>query len=405
MPPEPARWRSPPPTSPPLPNRLMSLDVYRGLAMFLMVAEALHLCRVAGHFPNQSWWQWLCEQQTHVSWVGCSVHDMIQPSFTFLVGAALPFSLASRQARGQSSWHLHLHAWWRALILVFMGIFLRSLSKSQTNWTFEDTLTQIGLGYGFAFLLACRPVRDQWIALVVILAGYWGAFALYPLPPENFNYESVGVPQDWPHLATGFAAHWNKNANLATAFDQWFMNLFPRQQPYVFNGGGYQTLSFIPTLGTMLMGLIAGGIIKRHAPTAILLRLVVIGAASTALGYAWDYYGYCPLVKRIWTPSFTLFSGGICFLILAAFYLIIDVIRLRFWAFPLAVIGMNSIAIYWMSWTMEDFVLKAVKTHLGESVFLAFGPEYETLMSGSAVILTFWLILFYMYRRKIFVRV
>ena len=155
-----------------------------------------------------------------------------------------------------------LHAFWRALVLVLLGVFLRSVGQSQTNWTFEDTLTQIGLGYGILFLLGFRPVRDQWIALAVLLFGYWAAFALYPLPPPDFDYAKVGVPRDWPHLLTGFAAHWNKNSNLAWAFDTWFLNLFPRQHPFAFNDGGYVTLSFIPTLATMILGLIAGRVVR-----------------------------------------------------------------------------------------------------------------------------------------------
>ena len=139
-----------------------------------------------------------------------------------------------------------LHAFWRAVVLIFLGIFLRSLHHSQTYYTFEDTLTQIGLGYFPLFLLGFYSVRVQWIALGVILFGYWLAFALYPLPPANFDYTSVGVPNNWEHLATGFAAHWNKNVNFASAFDQWFLNLFPREKPFIYNGGGYLTLSFIP---------------------------------------------------------------------------------------------------------------------------------------------------------------
>ena len=76
-------------------------------------------------------------------------------------------------------------------------------------------------------------------------------------PPADFDLTWVGVPKDWPHLLTGFAAHWNKNTNFAAWFDQWFLNLFPREKPFVFNGGGYLTLSFIPTLGTMILGLLA----------------------------------------------------------------------------------------------------------------------------------------------------
>ena len=139
-------------------------------------------------------WELLCHHQSHVEWVGCSLHDLIQPSFSFLVGVALPFSLASRLARGQSKAWMTAHALWRSLILVFLGVFLRSRGSSQTNFTFEDTLSQIGLGYTFLFLLALLPRRVQWIALGVILVGYWAAFALYPLPDSEFDYAAVGVP-------------------------------------------------------------------------------------------------------------------------------------------------------------------------------------------------------------------
>ena len=156
-----------------------------------------------------------------------------------------------------------LHAFWRAFVLVVLGIALRSIGHTQTYFTFEDTLSQIGLGYGVLFMLGFRPVRDQWIALGTVLLGYWLAFALYPLPGPAFDYPRVGVPADWPHLMSGFAAHWNKNSNLAWAFDTWFLNLFPREKPFEFNGGGYATLSFIPTLGTMILGLVAGGVLRR----------------------------------------------------------------------------------------------------------------------------------------------
>ena len=141
----------------------------------------------------------------------------------------LPFSLAGRLARGQSKLKMTAHALWRSVVLVFLGVFLRSRGSSQTNFTFEDTLSQIGLGYTFLFVLALCSRRVQWAALAVILVGYWAAFAVYPLPGPAFDFAAVGVPSDWPHHPAGFAAHWDKNSNLAWAFDTWFLNLFSRQ--------------------------------------------------------------------------------------------------------------------------------------------------------------------------------
>src|SRR5260221_4239269 len=119
----------------------------------------------------------------------------------------MPFSLASRIARGESRGRMTVHALWRALVLVLLGVFLRSTSHFQTYWTFEDTLSQIGLGYGFLFLLGLRATRDRWLAFAAILIGYWAAFALYPLPGPAFDYSQVGVPNDWPFLHIGLAAH------------------------------------------------------------------------------------------------------------------------------------------------------------------------------------------------------
>lgn len=389
----------------PAPKRLVSLDAYRGFVMFLMVAEVLHLSRIARSFPESKFWAFLAHQQSHVEWIGCTLHDLIQPSFTFLVGVALPYSIASRAAKGQTFGMMLTHAIWRSLLLIFLGIFLRSVGRSMTNFTFEDTLTQIGLGYTFAFLLAFARTRTQWIALASILAVYWAAWALYPLPPADFNWQSVGVPRDWQHL-TGFAAHWDKNWNLGTAFDQWFLNLFPRKDPFLYNGGGYLTLSFIPTLGTMLLGLIAGQWLRteRSAPQKALL-LAKTGVICLVVGVALHFAGINPIVKRIWTPSWTIFSAGWCFLILAAFYSIIDLRGHRAWAFPLVVIGMNSIFIYCISHLIEGFIISSYKTHLGENIFYLFGVAYAPLFTGAVVILTFWLILFWMYRRKIFLRI
>src|ERR1043166_7905569 len=170
-----------PPTS-----RLTSIDAYRGFVMFLMMAEVLRLSRVARAIPESGVWRFLSWHQSHVEWVGCSLHDLIQPSFSFLVGVALPFSIASRASRGQSRSAMTWHAAWRALVLILLGVFLRSTHGNATYWTFEDTLSQIGLGYVFLFALGFRPQRDQWIAFGAIVAGYWAAFALWPVP-ANFD--------------------------------------------------------------------------------------------------------------------------------------------------------------------------------------------------------------------------
>jgi predicted acyltransferase len=291
-------------------------------------------------------------------------------------------------------------------VLVLLGIFLRSVGGARTNFTFEDTLTQIGLGYLPLFLLGLAAPKWHWPALVVILVGYWAAFALYPLPGPDFDWSASGVSSSWAHNYTGFAAHWNKNTNLAWAFDTWFLNLFPRTNPFRFNGGGYATLSFIPTLGTMILGLIAGERLQRPDSAwrkigwLVIVRLVCLGA-----GLAADYAGVCPSVKRIWTPAWVLVSGGWCFLILAGFYAALDAAGWAPVAFPLRVIGMNSIAAYCMAHLFDSFILASFKTHLGREFFKDWSGPYEPLVSGTAVLAVYWLILYWMYRQRIFIRI
>jgi predicted acyltransferase len=393
-------------------QRLVAIDAYRGLVMFLMMAELLRLPRLARAFPDSPIWEIIGFNTSHVEWTGCSLHDLIQPSFSFLVGVALPYSVASRVARGQPFALMLFHAVWRSLLLIALGIFLRSVGREQTNFTFEDTLTQIGLGYTFLFLLAFCREWVQWAVLAFILAGYWTAFALYPLPGPDFSYPAVGVPANWPHLFSGFEAHWNKNSNPAWAFDVWFLNLFPRPRPFIANGGGYATLSFIPTLGTMLLGLIAGRWLREdRSKGAKLLRLLVAGAFCMAAGWLLDWAGICPSVKRIWTPAWTLYSGGWCFFILAGFYAINEMLVWRAWAFPLVVIGMNSIAIYCLVHLIDGFIIGSFRTHLGRNVFQLYGllgtsgPLYEPVVAGAAALVVFWLILLWMYRRRIFLKI
>ncbi|HYZ83529.1 MAG TPA: DUF5009 domain-containing protein, partial [Bryobacteraceae bacterium] len=300
--------------SPPSPvvstGRLVSIDVLRGLVMFLMLAEALELPFIAKQFPANPVWSFIGFHTSHVTWEGCSLHDLIQPGFSFLVGAALAFSIAKRTSQGQSFQRMLGHAVWRAAALVVLGVALRFYNRHYV--TLEDTLAQIGLGYVPLFLLGWASARARWVALVAILVGYWAAFALYPLPGPGFDYAAVGVPADWGHFYQGFLAHWNKNSNFAWAFDTWFLNLFPRPTPFLYNDGGYSTLSFIPTLGTMLMGLLAGDFLRSSAGSKErqIGVLLVAGAVSIGLALLLDRLGICPIVKRIWTPAFTLFSGG-----------------------------------------------------------------------------------------------
>ncbi len=390
----------------PIMPRMASIDAYRGFVMLLMMGEVLSFEKVSKALPESGFWHFLAWHQSHVEWVGCSLHDMIQPSFSFLVGVALPYSIASRIAKGESPRKMYFHALKRSLILILLGIFLRSMHAQQTNFTFEDTLTQIGLGYFFLFLLGFKSSKTQIISLATLLVGYFLAFALYPLPNVGFDYTQTGTTADWVYNLDGFAAHWNKNTNMAWAFDRWFLNLFPRSSSFLFNGGGYATLSFIPTLGTMILGLIAGKELKSNSLSNDKIKnFIIIGSSLIFVAWVFAALNICPNVKRIWTPTWTLFSGGSCFLFMAFFYWSIDVLKTTKWYFPLIVVGANSIAAYIIAHTIDGFIGSSLSIHFGKQYAEVFGVAYAPFVHGVLILFFELLLLFWLYRKRIFIRI
>jgi predicted acyltransferase len=467
------------PGTPSLPERLVSLDAYRGFIMLAMASSGFHLARVAKeHFPGQPVWEFLAYQSEHVKWTGCSFWDLIQPAFMFMVGVAMPFSYASRRARGESRGRRTAHVFYRSLVLILLGIFLSSNWTSYTNYTFVNVLTQIGLGYCFVFLLLGAHFLLQLLAVLVILGGYWFLFAWYPLPSPTYDWAAFhvtkeerfpdpradkdgsfkraqrpasgsGQPQPGrpdlelpPDTYFGAAAHWNKNSNFASDIDNIMLSQLPRANPI--NEGGYATLNFVPSMATMIFGIMAGELLRRQTtPRRKLLILVLSGIAFLLAGLIVDHYIWpdwladgienlrqtaglgsapffertwtlCPIVKRIWTPSWTVFSTGWTLLMLAAFYWLIDMRGWRRWTFPLIVVGMNSIAMYCMSQLLKPWIRATLKKHLDAPVrsllnedakWGIFDGTYGPILESAAILLVLWLVCLWMYRRKIFIRI
>jgi predicted acyltransferase len=434
-----ARTLQYPPATAVAPGRLVSLDAYRGLIMILMISAGLQIGQVVKLFDNTAGWRqlhtplWdqLAFQTEHTAWTGCSLWDLIQPSFMFMVGAAMAFSLANRKARGEKFVKMLLHALWRSVVLVLLSIFLISTWSKQTDWIFTNVLAQIGLGYPFLFLIAWLKPRWQFVAAALILAGYWGAFARYPMPPADLNLHSVNLPAEWPRLQ-GFASHWEKNTNWAAHVDQWFLNLFPRAkgERFTYSAGGYQTLNFIPSLATMIFGLLAGELARGRLSGAKKVAILLLaGAVALAGGWALGKFGICPVVKRIWSPSWAIFSAGWALLALGLFYLVLDVWRIRGWECPLVIVGANSIAIYCVSMTMKPWLRSSMKTHFGPQVYegpghdyawvryklfpqallppdtlAAYGRMFAPMAEAGFFLLFCWLLCWWAYRRKLFIK-
>jgi len=375
-------------------ERLLSLDAYRGLIMLFMASSGLGIVELGKRFPN-SVWATLAPNLEHVKWTGAAAWDIIQPAFMFMVGVAMPFSYAKRFGGGASSWDLFFHALGRALVLIALGVLCSSGAKDSTNWTFTNVLAQIGLGYVFLFLLWRMGTTAQVLGTLAILFGYGAWFASAPLmtPPASAYPEGI---------LSGEFAHWSMNANVASAFDQWFLNLFPRAERFSVNEGGYTTLNFIPSIATMCLGLMAGRYLRTDKnQTAKVLTLVLAGAALTMLGVALGE-STCPIVKRIWTPSWVLYSGGIVTLVLAVFYGVIEGLRARWLAWPLAIVGMNSIVVYLLSQLSKGWIKDRLHQHLEPDIFN--GPFAPMIESGM-VLAVFWLLCWYLYRQRAFLRI
>ena len=176
----------------PLP-RLVSLDAYRGFIMLVLASGGFAIAEVAKSFPDSPLWQFLGYEFEHVPWTGCSFWDLIQPSFMFMVGAAIPYSHASRIAKGQSSFRMAAHVLYRSVVLLLLGVFLASSSSSftRTHFIFTNVLAQIGLGYAFVYLLVNRSFAFQLLIVLVILVGYWYVFFNQPVQSRGQAFSDL----------------------------------------------------------------------------------------------------------------------------------------------------------------------------------------------------------------------
>jgi heparan-alpha-glucosaminide N-acetyltransferase len=443
-------------------TRLMSLDVFRGLVMLLLIPDVyggFSFYAMANHDPNNPLWSFLARQFTHAQWSGCRIWDLVMPSFVFMVGVAIPYSYSARTRAGEPEAAIFTHAAVRALALLMLGIALMLSVRTVADvlWPFlllavglpipalvtkwlrisnvrgkyaievawwagilgasglrlflrfpelkgfalHDILPQVGLGYVWAFIMIRYRVVTQGLVAFGILFAYWLAFLIYPLPGPGFDAAAVGVsPGD--EVFTGYFAHWNKGTNLAAAFDRWFLNLFPTAESFRFNPHGYQTLNFIPTIVTMIFGLMAGQYLLSDRPRER-IRNGLLGAGGLAVGgglvLGWVA---CPIVKSIWTPSWTIFSAGMALTALGFLYHVIDVRGSRVWTFPFMVAGRNPLLLYTLALYYRWWIVEAWRRAFGPPLFTGYlGLLLEAVACGFSL----WLLAFVLYRLKLFIRI
>jgi predicted acyltransferase len=375
-----------PPVSDTPSRRVTSIDALRGFDMFWIIGgegifHSLHLI-----FPHPTT-AWISKQLTHVQWQGFHFYDLIFALFLFLAGAALPFSLSRRQERGESRGRLYVHIGKRTAVLLVLGLIYEGLLQfnfAQMRWS--AVLTMIALSYFIAALIVVNTsIRTQAVIAAGLLLGYWAALALI----------RVHLTKGATVVSFG-AGDYTLQGNLISFLDQ---VLLPGKHPY-----GGVTLGVGPFLAitgaaNVLIGALAGHWLRsKRSGNRIVGGLVLAGAASLGAGYIWGQF--FPIIKLIWTSSFVLVACGWSLLLLALFYWIIDVGGYKKWAFFFIVIGMNPVTIYFLQAFVDfgrisSFFFAGVAEHAG-----TIGP----LILALGVLLMKWLLLYFLHRRKIYLK-
>ncbi len=345
-------------------------------------------------------WAFVAPFFQHVTWEGMSLWDLIQPAFMFMVGVSLPFSYAHREQLGHGWLRMFGHAFTRAIILVLLGVFLSSIGLDRTNWVFTNVLSQIGLGYCFVFLLWRTGAVMQISYIAAVLLGYGAMFFYHDLMDVGMSLADLGLPESG--TLSGWFAPFSAHTNFAATFDRWFLNLFPRSDFWMMDAEGSHTLNFVPAVATMVMGLMAGELLRSNDdPDVKFQKLLLAGVPCLVVG-VFAGVTICPIVKRIWTPSWVLFSGAFVIWTLAAFYYVIDVWGRKRWAFPLVVLGMNSILVYFMAQLASPWIIDMLKLHCGSDLF---SGSYSPVIQSCSVMAVMWVICCFLYFRKIFLRI
>jgi predicted acyltransferase len=378
-----AEKSSAPRTSAPFagPQRLYSLDALRGFDMFWIIGaeEIVHNFAKATGSP---FWNGFSNQLTHPAWNGFHFYDLIFPLFLFIAGVATPYSVGRELEKGKSKQQLLFRVIKRGLILVLFGIIynnglqLRPLSEIR----FGSVLGRIGLAYMFANIIYLYSKQiGQIIWLCALLIGYWLLLKFTAAP---------GFPKGDLTMEGNFASYIDR--------------LVIPGRLYLGIHDPEGLMSAIPAIGTGLLGILTGSLLKNSpiTPQRKALLLAVAGVIFLGLAQLWNLD--FPINKNLWTSSFVLQVGGLSLLFLSLFYYIIDVRGYKNWAFFFKVIGMNSILIYMSGLFIDwEYTTNAFFKWLGQLV----GDPYNIVVMAICYVMIKWIFLYFMYKKKIFLRV
>ena len=358
-------------------QRLVSLDLFRGLTMFLLIAEAAHVYdALLDLFPEGNSLHGIFLQFTHHEWNGLRFWDLIQPFFMFIVGVAMPFSLNKRLALAENRNHVTKHILKRCFLLFLFGTGLHCIYSGKLVFELWNVLTQLSFTILVTYLLIDKGWKVQ-------LGVSLGLLAMTELLYRLYN----------PDLP------FEHGTNFGNYTDQLLMGKI--------NRGGWVAINCLPTAAHTIWGAICGNLLLSSKPAADKIRIFALaGIAGLLIGYGLDWAGLTPIIKRISTTAFVFASGGWAVLALALSYWLVDIKNKRRGIFPFLIVGMNPIFIYlfaeilgrWLNNTLGIFTA-------GFLGWTGMGEHGLGLLTALATLSAMWGLCYFLYRKGIFFRI
>lgn len=347
-------------------QRYLALDAYRGFIMLILVSGGFGLAELAQRRPA---FTGIANQFDHMPWEWIAFWDLIQPAFMFMVGVAMPFALARRMELGATQRQLFRHVVARSFRLILMSQILISIGEGKLSFQLINVLAQIGITYFLCYLIMQLKFRWQALIAAAILVGYWALFVAFP-------------GTEGPFLS--------KTTNVGARID-----IFVFGHP---NPDNWTTINFLTSTVTTLFGIWTGQLVRSNRSHGEKIRIIAI-AAALCLAAGLIIHPWNPIIKRICTTSFTLYSAGWVLLMLLVFYWVVEIKGYRKWTYPLVVIGANSIFIYSVHQVLQGWLSRAIGVFTLRFTWLG---DFAPVAQSCAVLLAMWYLCYWLYQRKIF---
>jgi predicted acyltransferase len=360
-------------------TRILSVDFFRGLTMFLLIGESTEIYSHINSIKGSSIMQFIGTQFSHHEWHGLHFWDLIQPFFMFIVGVAIPFAVANRIKKGDSNRQITIHAIKRSLLLLFLGWALYCISPGEIGFRFQNVLAQLSVTYLVAFLLMKKSFSFQLIFTLVILLLIDLAYRFFPV--QDFN-------QPWvPYHNLGAWANIKIEGVEKTSI--------------------WASINAISTTAHTVWGVLFGQLLISKRPAMKKIQIMIIaGLAALFIGFSLDLLNITPIIKKIATSSFVFASGGWAILALCFSYWLIDVKKLftrgsKFFA----IVGMNCIFIYLFFSLGGAELVSKIYVPFTKLLFSWGGDITVAIMTSLAAWASMWYICYWLYKNRLFIKI